>query len=646
MLQRLRRILLAVIICVTTAIWAQSPIAVVHGHLSIPAGERRYAASLASHIARWYQLSGVKADIVDDQNLDAALTKRKLAILVYCSQPQAAQREAINRYLDRGGKIMVFYCASAPLAQRLGIQLLGYQKATDSKQWSRMAFDPKKAPQGTPIYVAQRSPNIYRARPAQASSQTIAYWLDQSGRKTADPAWIVTPYGYWMTHVLTGDGDEEAKRLLLIALTSRYVPSIWASASRALYDQAVAPLRNQSLAKRLAAIKSGSVRVSLQRRYNEIAAQANQLHGRMQSQANATTLAHVKLLQETIDQLYGATFFPRAGEIIAVWDHSGQGLYPGDWPRTIKALADAGITDLYINVAGAGFAHYPSSILPRSPVYERYGDQVAACLAAAKRHRIRIHAWILLYSTTSATPERIKIFQQKGWTLQTIKGQEMTWLDPSQVAVQDYLTKAATELASRYPLHGIHLDFVRYPGFWEALGPRSKARFEASIGQSAAPWPQSVSLTGALRKPFITWRAKLITDTVQRIRFALRRTKPHLTLSTAVYGKYPACIDSVGQNWQSWQRMGLIDYALPMNYTTSTDQFTQWLTQQTQSPHQARQIIPGIGITAAESRLTPIQMLDQIAIARSRGCPGFALFDLDDSLLKQFLPILKQGISR
>ena len=70
-------------------------------------------------------------------------------------------------------------------------------------------------------------------------------------------------------------------------------------------------------------------------------------------------------------------------EIHAVWDHTGRGLYPGNWPKTMQVLRSANVTDVFVNVAGADFAHYPSSILPRSKAFSDYGDQMAACLRAA-----------------------------------------------------------------------------------------------------------------------------------------------------------------------------------------------------------------------------------------------------------------------
>ena len=121
----------------------------------------------------------------------------------------------------------------------------------------------------------------------------------------------------------------------------------------------------------------------------------------------------------------------RKGEIHAVWDHSGCGLYPGNWPKTMRILQSARVTDLFVNFAGAAFAHYPSSVLPRSKTFEQEGDQITACLAAAKASGIRVHAWMICFSATRGTAERMDIFQRKGWRLKATNGKYTEYLDPS-----------------------------------------------------------------------------------------------------------------------------------------------------------------------------------------------------------------------
>jgi uncharacterized lipoprotein YddW (UPF0748 family) len=346
-------------------------------------------------------------------------------------------------------------------------------------------------------------------------------------------------------------------------------------------------------------------------------------------------------LRDCVDRTYGMTYWARPGEIKGVWDHTGRGLYPGNWERTAQLLAQAGITDVYVNVTGAAFALYPSRVLPPRSATNELKSAIQAC----HKYGLRVHAWILCYSCTNAASGAIDNFKRKGWTLQDAKGKDLNWLDPTHPEVRQYLCNAAEELA-KSGVDGVHLDFIRFQDLPSSLGPRTKARFEAACGK-APNWPECVTnAKGAHRKAFLDWREAQVSRTVVDIRTRLRARAPGVQLSAAVFGKYPACIDSVGQDWISWLRTGLIDYALPMNYTTNLDALKDWLGTQTADPRIASKIISGIGVTAAESRLDAIDVLRQIEIIRKMNCKGFVLFDLDENLRQKVLPILSEGVTK
>ena len=287
---------------------------------------------------------------------------------------------------------------------------------------------------------------------------------------------------------------------------------------------------------------------------------------------------------------YAAKQKPSCGEIHAVWDHSGCGLYPGNWPKTMKLLRESHVTDLFVNVAGAGFAHYASDVLPRSKTYREEGDQLAACLAAARGAGIRVHAWILCFTGTRASPETTT-----------------EYLDPANALVRARILASIDEIQRRYAVDGIHLDFVRW-------------------GDSAV-------------KP------KNAADVISRfVADARRHVKRPKWLTTAVYGKHPQCIGSVGQDWKGWLDANLVDYVVPMDYTESKVTFQTLLAIQASSRSHARRTIVGIGVTANESRLDAHDVIDQVNMTRRFGFAGNALFDLDTTLEKRILPFLRLGL--
>lgn len=613
-------------------------IAVVYAERSVPEGERRFAKALAAHVQRWYAEAGVEADLIADAAL--AKARPKLAVLVDCYAPPPDVVGAVRERLAGGTRFVVCYSGSDALARLFGLRAGAY-KRSDEGTWSAMVFA-KNRPAGVPTEILQTSANLFAMAPAATGGATpLAWWRDRRGRRT-DVAWWKAPNGsYWMTHILTGDGDEDAKRRLLLAFAAECVPGVWQTAAHYLYAEASAPLSDGSLLARIRLFpKNSPRRQRLDALHDGLLRQQAAAREALGKDAFAAYQA-VCDLRDITARVCGMTYRAHPGEIRGVWDHSGQGLFPGDWERTATLLAANGITDLYVNVAGAAFALYPSAVLPRRGTE----NCLAQAVAAGHRHGLRVHAWVLAFSGERAVPGALAEFRRRGWTLQDAQGNDLDWLDPTHPAVRARLLASVKELAAS-GADGIHLDFIRYPGLAQSLGPRLRARFEADCGK-APNWPACVTdANGPQRTAFLRWRAARVADAVQEIRTWLRTHRPNLQLSAAVFGKYPACVDSVGQDWLSWLRTGLIDYALPMNYTDRLDILRDWLSTQTADPRLAAHIISGVGVTAAESRLGPIETLRQIDAARKAKCVGFALFDLDETLRRSILPVLAQGISK
>lgn len=516
--------------------------------VAIVAHEPGYTTSLANHIQRWLASESVMSRVIAPAEMPTALAKEKIAFLVGFSAPTAGEIASLRQFSGRGGKLVVFHSSAPALAAMMGVKPLGYKTASYPGQWSRMVFS-GASPSGFPSSILQTSSVLQRAVPANANGRVIATWVDRNGKSTGEAAWISTQAGFWMTHVLQADGDEALKAQLLGAIVGWADPGLW------------------------------SVKAH---------------HARQVARHNATVA-------------YAKAQVPRAGEIHAVWDHTGFGLYPGDWPRTMRVLREARVTDLFVNVAGAGFAFYPSDVLPRAKAYEQEGDQLAACLAAARGQGIRIHAWIVCFGTYRATPDRMQVFASRGWRLKTPAGKLTDYLDPGNPAVRQYVLSAIGELQSRYPIHGIHLDYVRY-------------------GDAAAK-PKNAALA--------------VSQFVSEARHRVKRPK---WLTAAVYGKYPNCIGSVGQDWVGWVDMNAVDYVVPMDYCESNAKLEELLKQHASRQALAQRTIVGLGITANESRLDARKTIEQINLSRRYGMAGNALFDLDTTLEKSVLPYLKLGV--
>ena len=516
------------------------------------AGESAFAARLADHLNRFLSANGIAADIVDDASPATAIGGRRLVFLVMCQNPSQEELGMLAALKARGGKMFSFYSHSPALAKLMGVSLVGYRKS-DVGAYSRIVFNQSAGlPPGTPAAIVQTSSNIFAAQPIAKRSRVVASWQDREGRYSG-AAILASDAGWWMTHVLSGDGDAAAKAQFLAAVSGSVVPGSW---SYAAWD-----------AKRKAAASALRAYASAQK--------------------------------------------PRPGEIRAVWDQSGQGLYPGNWARTFSLLRASRITDIFVNVAGAGFTHCKSDVLPPSPVFTSQGDQLAACLKAAAGTGVRVHAWIICFNATHGSPHRLGVFSQKGWRLKDRKTGKLTdYLNPSYADLREYLLSAVGEIASRYAVQGMHLDFVR--------------------------WYEGAALPKGATTP--------VTSFVSSARRRVKAVRPAAVFSTAVFGKYPSCVGAVGQDWESWLDTGLVDWVVPMNYTEDNAKYLSFVQQQGRTPAPARRIVSGIGVTAFESRLDARQVIDQVRLARQCNLAGVCFFDLDYTLANEILPYLTLGL--
>ena len=624
--------------------WAS--IVVIHGYDSVPAGERSFARALAVHIERWYKGFGATCEMRDDRNLSQSLKNRQLAVLVYLSQPTPSQLAALRSFIKRGGKLIVFYSSSSQLATMMGMQNMGYQGPRSDGRWSVMRFVSAVVP-GVPEKILQSSKSLIAMAPISGRSRVIAWWYDRQGQRT-DAAWLLSSTGYWMTHVMLADGDAEAKAQLLLALAASYDSSLWMPAAQRILGDAAKVGGSggaAGMAQMAARIKSSSRRARAVRAASAIVAKEREVKGLIQKGQGFKAWKEAGNLRSRTYEVYGVMQEPRGGEIRAVWDHSGMGLYPGNWNLTCEQLKNAGITDLYVNVAGAGFAYYSSKVLPKSALFLEHGDQLAACVKAARPLGLRVHAWLLCFSTERATAERLEIFRKRGWLLTRPGGKSSRWMDPALPEVRAYLVQAVREMAVNYDIDGVHLDFVRYPDFNSSLSEISRKRFESDSGHRVANWPADVKPGGAYHNKFTGWRVNHISQFLNSARRTLNRNVPGKLLTAAVFGKYPSCMAAVAQDWESWLNIKLVDYVTPMNYTENLDSFNAWLSEQTRNRPQRLRVIPGIGVTANESRLNAAEVIDQINAVRSSGAPGFALFDLDTTLRQEILPVLRMGMT-
>lgn len=323
------------------------------------------------------------------------------------------------------------------------------------------------------------------------------------------------------------------------------------------------------------------------------------------------------------------------------WNHTGTGAWPGDWQRSAKVLDDGRFNMILPNMLSAGVAHYASDVLPRSATFKKHGDQIAQCLAAAKRHGLEVHVWKVNYNLYRAPKDFVEKLRRAGRTQVSVRGEPHDWLCPSHPENIKLELDSMLEIARKYEVDGLHFDYIRYPNRDYCYCDGCRKRFEADTGRKVVDWPKDCH-SGSRRAEYQVWRCKQITRLVAAVHREARKIRPGIKISAAVFGWYPSCRESVGQDWVAWVEAGYLDFICPMDYTEKDKQFTALVAEQLKLVDGRIPVYPGIGATSGRSKLSAQRVRDQIRHARSLGAGGFIIFNFSRKTAEEIVPHVVQ----
>ncbi len=664
-----------------------------------------YARSTSKRLTRMLEGIGFAADTIEEAALIAerqrgtgprATVQRRLLILPMNAEISPKMAEYLKEFVAGSGKLLVTYSLADEVAQLLHLQQTDWLREEQPGQFASIHLSAPEV-QGMPEVVRQASWNITVAEPTSPQTKIIGHWHNAAGENTGLPALFLAQSGAFFSHVFLPD-DIQKKKRMLAALLGHLVPEFRRTIAKNAVDdtsQIGHTQQHEALAKfvernrntdAIAALQTGQDLVEQARAaytraaYDEAIATARA--GR-DALSKAYHLSHDNIREGQALALRDAenegqaSALRDAGQSLAregraVWNHSGLGAYPGDWEHSAKELAEAGINMLIPNMARAGAAHYPSAFLPPSETFTRYGDQVEQCIQAARLHGLEVHIWKITWNLEGAPKEFIEKMRAAGRTQVSATGEPLNWLCPSHPENVKLELNVLLEIVENYDIDGIQLDYIRYPGAHACYCEECHQRFASTTKTKIDEWPASVLPVGEtsrsrlspvgetsrsrlspageptqsqfLGNAYTEWRAQQITRLVRMLHKRARELKPDIKISAAVFGGYPACVTSIGQDWVAWAKAGYLDFVCPMNYTDDLSYFTDLLENQLSLLPKGFTIYPGIGATATNSILTADAVVGQIYLSRFLGASGWTIFDYSRDISDTVLPAIGMGI--
>jgi uncharacterized lipoprotein YddW (UPF0748 family) len=213
---------------------------------------------------------------------------------------------------------------------------------------------------------------------------------------------------------------------------------------------------------------------------------------------------------------------------------------------------------------------------------------------------------------------------------------EGVYTGPANAKVRDHIYAIWMDVLKKYEVDGLHFDYVRLASpdfdysrtslekFQKWLTPRLSSEERRQLIQSLKQNP--LAAAEAYAEKFGEFQREQITMLVERIYRAVKKQKPQVTVSAAVFANHENAYTRRFQDWRRWLSMGILDVACPMAYSTDTEVFKKQIEIAAASAHAAgRRVWAGIGAYRIPSDST----VEKINAARTLASDGIILFSYD-----------------
>ena len=360
-------------------------------------------------------------------------------------------------------------------------------------------------------------------------------------------------------------------------------------------------------------------------------------------------------------------FQPSPEQTRALWVTRTTLTSPDSIKKMVAAAEAGGFNTLMVQVRGRGDAYYAGTLEPRAAELAARPefDPLATVIVEAHAAGLQVHAWVAVNLVSSSVslpasrdhvvyraPEWLMVPRELAaemkkidvrspayvgrlarWTRAQSARVEGLYTSPLHPAAQDHAAAVMREIASRYAIDGMHLDYIRYPNDDFDYSPAAMEQFKNAVlpdlddsqrREAAAREPlDPAAYPNLFPEQWSDFRRSRLTSLVIKIRAAVKSVRPDVIISAAVVPDAQLAFDERLQDWRGWIDQSLLDVLCPMAYTTDSELFQSQITA-ARAYAGSRPVWAGIGAY----QLPPSQTLAHIAAATRLGA-GIVLFSYE-----------------
>lgn len=338
---------------------------------------------------------------------------------------------------------------------------------------------------------------------------------------------------------------------------------------------------------------------------------------------------------------------PAQNEMRGIWVTRWTYTSEVDVRRIMAEVAAAGFNAVFFQVRGQHDAFYASKLEPWAAElsgtlgHDPGWDPLKIAVESGHAHGLHVHAYINAFplwrgDTAPVTSQPMHAWlEHPDWLVANREGTPMAlneqyvFASPGNPRVRERLASVAQDIADRYRVDGIHLDYIRYPGAESGFDVASLADWEAQG-----------------RTDFSTWRRHAVTSSVASVARAVS-----VPVSAAVWGVYKnrwgwadvsEGFNDYFQDAAQFTGEGHADALIPMIYWTVRPGERldfELLVKDHMSRANGRHVYAGV---RAHPSWSVAEIEETIRAARRQGAHGIVVFEYSEA--RHLFDRLREGV--
>ena len=315
---------------------------------------------------------------------------------------------------------------------------------------------------------------------------------------------------------------------------------------------------------------------------------------------------------------------------------------PESLRQAMKLIKATGID--FIHCSGKDhLLFWDSQVAPKELVKDpAYMEKVLQC---AHEAGLKVYPVFCLATEGGEGGPNVLLQRNPAWAFVS-GGVRYGYIDPGNADARRYEASLAAELAGKYKVDGLSLDYARCPnriGYTDSGRAEFLKKYNVDLAKVAGGGPAALDTEGGKKAAaamsasaranpiwpeWRKWRMQQVNNLVRELSVAVRKAKPELPISSYVWGyhtytgNYEVC-----QDWVTWIDEGILNWINPSGYRYDDTSFRQ-------AARLNREHVPTnfpyyitIGVTTSHGSLkNAAEIREQIKMASEAGADGLVFF--------------------